>query len=125
MTCCSILGLLHDYPSRHKHKSLFILGGYQSVTNHSKERLRACLSIQVRQMERIKLTLLPNNLLELCSFCVVTVIDTHIHNLLWFPFPFFDFHNNNRSSNNKTEQLILVLVIFTLNCICPACHLTP
>lgn len=73
----------HDYPQKHNHKSLSVLRGcdYQSVTNHSKEPQSACLSIEVRQMERIKLTLLPNNLLELCSFCVVTVIATHIHNL--------------------------------------------
>jgi len=106
----SICGLLHDYPCGHELKSLFILGSYQSVTNHLKERLRACLSIEERQMERIKLTLLPNNLLELCSFCVVTVIATHIHNLPWFLF--LDL------SNNKAKQLILVLVIFTPSCIC-------
>lgn len=110
-----LLNLKSDgYPDYPKTQTQILVGpgelGHQSVTNHLNELRSACLSIEVRQMERIKLTLLPNNLLELCSFCVVTVIATHIHNLcLGFGFVFFFFFSRQKA----TEQLILVVVVFT------------
>lgn len=58
------------------------------LTNHLTRK--ACLSFELRQMERIRLTLLPNNLFQMCLFVSSFLLSHNISTLLsscFYPLP--------------------------------------